>query len=261
MSRNPPFRKELNRVATNEQTFQFFGRHKDNPQFDPLSGMPCSGEWFEIEASAYHFMQELLPPLSQRTGMFGLPPITTWLNRLLALRIESQNLLFEVFEQLMRAKIEGAISADSYDKGVETIKTESITVTDRRKVYTHPVSGAQSHVLTVARKDRIRPLGLADALAISRAEPQSVLLANRQSSCAAIQLPTASLILDDGTIEHRVRLLRPRLKARGLISEIFSWKLRLSTPIGGQGSTMLASLIEHHTLIASPPVPLQLEWR
>ena len=27
-----------------------------------------------------------------------LPPITTWLNRLLALRIETQNLLFEVFE-------------------------------------------------------------------------------------------------------------------------------------------------------------------
>jgi hypothetical protein len=64
-------------------------------------------------------------------------------------------------------------------------------------------------VLTVARKDRIRPLGLADALAIARAEPQSVLLVNTRSNRAAIQLPTASLMLDDGAIEHRVRLLRP----------------------------------------------------
>ncbi|MDI6028963.1 strawberry notch family protein [Corticibacterium sp. UT-5YL-CI-8] len=138
-----------------------------------------------------------------------LPPITTWLNRLLALRIETQNLLFEVFEQLMTAKVEGAIAAGSYDKGLETITAESIVVTDRRTVYTHPVSGAQSHVLTVARKDRIRPLGLADALAIARAEPQSILLVNTRSSRSAIRLPTASLMLDDGTVEHRVRLLRP----------------------------------------------------
>jgi predicted RNA methylase len=138
-----------------------------------------------------------------------LPPITTWLNRLLALRIETQNLLFEVFEQLMTAKVEGAIAAGSYDKGLETIAAESIVVTDRRTVYTHPVSAAQSHVLTVARRDRIRPLGLVDALAIARAEPRSVLLVNTRSNRAAIQLPTASLMLDDGAIEHRVRLLRP----------------------------------------------------
>lgn len=138
-----------------------------------------------------------------------LPPITTWLNRLLALRIETQNLLFEVFEQLMRAKVEGAIAAGSYDKGLETITAESIVVTDRRTVYAHPVSGAQSHVLTVARKDRIRPLSLVDALAIVRAEPQAALLVNARSNRAAIRLPTASLMLDDGTIEHRVRLLRP----------------------------------------------------
>ncbi|MES0126610.1 hypothetical protein NKL05_31930 [Mesorhizobium sp. C420B] len=61
----------------------------------------------------------------------------------------------------------------------------------------------------MARKDRIRPLGLVDALAIVRAEPQSVLLVNTRSSRAAIRLPTASLMLDDGAIEHRVRLLRP----------------------------------------------------
>ncbi|MCO5163909.1 MAG: strawberry notch family protein [Mesorhizobium sp.] len=138
-----------------------------------------------------------------------LPPITTWLNRLLALRIETQNLLFEVFEQLMTGRIEGAIAAGNYDKGLETITAESVIVTDRRTVYTHPVSGAQSHVLTVARKDRIRPLGLGEALAIARAGPQSVLLVNTRSSRAAIQLPTASLMLDDGTVEHRVRLLRP----------------------------------------------------
>jgi predicted RNA methylase len=138
-----------------------------------------------------------------------LPPITTWLNRLLALRIGTQNLLFEVFEQLMTGRIEGAIAAGSYDRGLETIAAESIVVNERRTVYTHPVTGAQSRVLTVARKDRIRPLGLVDALDIARAEPDAVLLVNTRSNRAAVQLATASLMLDDGSIEHRVRLLRP----------------------------------------------------
>nr|WP_258600521.1 DUF1419 domain-containing protein [Mesorhizobium sp. AR10] len=33
---------------------------------------PYSGEWFEITASEYHFMLDLLPPLFMRTGMFGM---------------------------------------------------------------------------------------------------------------------------------------------------------------------------------------------
>jgi hypothetical protein len=114
-----------------------------------------------------------------------------------------------VFEQLVTAKIEGAIAAGNYDRGLETIAAESIVVTDRRAVYTHPVSGAQSHVLTVARKDRIRPLGLVDVLDIAAADRNSVLLVNTRSNRAALQLLTASIMLDDGTIEHRARLVRP----------------------------------------------------
>jgi hypothetical protein len=52
--------------------FALFNRHGDAPGVDPLSGKPYSGEWFEIEASSYHFMLDLLPPLFQRTGMFGM---------------------------------------------------------------------------------------------------------------------------------------------------------------------------------------------
>ena len=46
-----------------------------------------------------------------------LPPITTFLNRLLALTIELQNILFTAFEQLLTARIEGAIASGIYDVG------------------------------------------------------------------------------------------------------------------------------------------------
>ena len=69
-----------------------------------------------------------------------LPPITTFLNRLLALTIELQNILFTAFEQLLNARIEGAIASGSYDLGLETLTAESFVVTDRQTIYTHPGS-------------------------------------------------------------------------------------------------------------------------
>ena len=137
-----------------------------------------------------------------------LPPITTFLNRLLALTIDLQNVLFGVFEELLRSKIEGAIASGTYDLGVETVTAESLRVTDRRTIYVHPGSGAETQVFTVARRDRNRPLGLAEAL--DRAcDSRATLLVNRQSGRAAVQVPAPSLMLDDGEVERRVRLLRP----------------------------------------------------
>ncbi|HXZ16610.1 MAG TPA: strawberry notch family protein, partial [Roseiarcus sp.] len=49
-----------------------------------------------------------------------LPPISTFLNRILALPIALQNLLFDVFEGLMEAQVEAAIQAGVFDAGVET---------------------------------------------------------------------------------------------------------------------------------------------
>jgi hypothetical protein len=137
-----------------------------------------------------------------------LPPITTFLNRLLALTIDLQNTLFGVFEDLLRTKIEGAITSGSYDLGVETVIAESLIVTDRRTLYVHPETRAETQVLTITRRDRNRPFTLAEAL--ERADdPRAKLLLNSQSGRAAVQVPAPSLMLDDGEVERRVRLLRP----------------------------------------------------
>jgi hypothetical protein len=72
MSTHPPFRKVFEGVATRSQMFALFNRHSDTPGVGPLSGKPYASEWFEISASEYHFMLNLLPPLFQRTGMFGM---------------------------------------------------------------------------------------------------------------------------------------------------------------------------------------------
>jgi len=137
-----------------------------------------------------------------------LPPITTFLNRLLALTIELQGVLFTAFEQLLTAKVEGAIASGVYDAGLETLTAESFVVTDRRTIYAHPGTGAETRLLTIAERQRNRPVTLEDALAW-HSECHARLLVNDRSGRAAVQIPASSLMLDDGEIERRVRLIRP----------------------------------------------------
>jgi predicted RNA methylase len=137
-----------------------------------------------------------------------LPPITQFLNRLLALRIALQNTLFASFEQLLEARIEAALATGTYDIGVETLTAESFRVAERRTVHTHAATSAGTCCYRVLRKDRNRPLPLAEALHAARA-PGAGLLINEQSHRAAVQVPAASLMHDDGTIQARTRFIRP----------------------------------------------------
>jgi hypothetical protein len=148
--------------------------------------------------------------LTDRDGSLKeeLPPISQFLNRLLALTIDLQNTLFAAFEALLEAKIEGAIASGTYDVGVETIAAASLSIVERRTIYTHPGTGAETRVFTITRCDRNEPLPLADALE-EGAKRGCRLLLNGKSHRAAVQVPAPSVMLDDGAVDRRVRLVRP----------------------------------------------------
>lgn len=147
--------------------------------------------------------------LSDATGLKDeLPPITTFLNRMLALTIDLQDILFDRFEDLLIARIEGAIASGSYELGLETLQAESFAIVDRATIYTHPGTRAETQLLTIARKDRNRPLALDEALDHLR-DKRAKLLVNAQSGRAAVQIPTRGAQLEDGSIEARIRLVRP----------------------------------------------------
>ncbi|MDQ0470070.1 strawberry notch family protein [Labrys wisconsinensis] len=137
-----------------------------------------------------------------------LPPITTFLNRLLALTIELQGILFTSFEQLLDAKVAGAIASGVYDAGLETLTAESFVVTERATIYTHPATGAQTRLLTITERRQNRPTTLDAALGWLD-DPHARLLVNERSGRAAVRVSAPSIMLDDGEIERRVRLIRP----------------------------------------------------
>jgi hypothetical protein len=112
--------------------------------------------------------------LTDRDGSLleELPPITTFLNRILALPIALQNRLFEVFESLMEAAVEGAMQAGTFDIGVETVRAESLIVQEQRVIATHRASGATTSLMTLLRKDRTEITGIDEASGPARQQRQ-----------------------------------------------------------------------------------------
>ena len=145
---------------------------------------------------------------SDGTMLEELPPITTFLNRVLALPIALQNRFFELFEELLSIRVEAAIASGTYDIGLETLIAESLLVTERRVLHTHERTGATTSLLTIRREDKNEPMSLEAVLAVAKSSGSSFLV-NASSHRAALQIPTSSLTLDDGRVEERVRLIRP----------------------------------------------------
>ena len=142
-----------------------------------------------------------------------LPPMPRFLNRLLALPIAEQNQLFAELEARIAANIEQAIEAGSYEVGVETVTADSLAITGRETLYEHPGTGAATELVEIVRRDRLVPLTADAAVEIGERDPgpdgKPRLAVNARSKRAAVILPAASSMLDDGGVKERVRLIRP----------------------------------------------------
>ena len=148
--------------------------------------------------------------LGDETGLRDdLPPINTFLNRLLALTISMQELLFTAFEDLLSAKIEGAIASGTYEVGLETLQAVSFQVTDRRVINQHPTTGAETTMISVRRRQNTEIMTVIEAL--EKAESRSgTLLVNAKTGHACVQHRVRGLLLEDGGVEDRVVLIGPK---------------------------------------------------
>ncbi len=140
-----------------------------------------------------------------------LPPMPQFLNRLLALPIDEQNQLFAALESRIESNIEIAIEAGAFERGVETIVADSLSIASRETVFTHDGSAAETGIVEIARKDRLEPLTADAAIELHAATSSKppLLIVNGQSKRAALVMDAPSRTLDDGDVQARVRLVRP----------------------------------------------------
>ena len=146
----------------------------------------------------------------------ALPPMSRFLNRLLALPIDDQNALFAALEVRIAAKVAEAVEGGVYEQGVETVRADSLVLESREAVFVHAASGAATALCAIRRRDRLKAL-TADGALRMRSEALAAgrsarLVANPRSGRAALVVPAPARMLDDGGVEDRVRLVRPALR-------------------------------------------------
>uniref|UniRef100_UPI0025EE8F37 strawberry notch family protein n=1 Tax=uncultured Caulobacter sp. TaxID=158749 RepID=UPI0025EE8F37 len=137
-----------------------------------------------------------------------LPPMNTFLNRLLALRIEDQNGLFAKFETILAGILEKAAASGALDKGMEDVVADDLEVLGEEVLRTDLSTGAQTRLMRFAVRTR-RQLITADE-AMAGQEPAGLMFAiNSKSRRAALVVQGLTTTDDNDRLIQAVRLIRP----------------------------------------------------
>ncbi len=158
----------------------------------------CSVEQFEQLTGLYLLSES-------GTLRTELPSLKQFLNRLLGLPIAQQNRFFEAFELRLENRIEAAIEAGTYERGVEML-TGEFRILSQQPLYEHP-NGSQTICYQIERRDPNPRISVDEALELAVLGGQ--LVVNERSNNVAIAQPTTSLFNSDGTSTARIQLTFP----------------------------------------------------
>jgi len=183
------------------------------------------GRFYEVPLGTFEQMTGLSLTSHEGGMRIDLPPLRQFLNRLLALRIDMQNVIFERFELLLSQQIEAAIAAGIYEMGVETLRAEKFTVESQEAVYTHSETGSVTNYLKIERTQRNHIRSAEEMLEFAD-NYQGRLMVNEKSGNAAVTIPTHSAFDSDGGVIPRVLLIRPQKETRLPVKDLESstWK-------------------------------------
>ncbi len=141
-----------------------------------------------------------------------LPPMNTFLNRLLAMRIAEQNALFGVFDQILAAILERAAQAGGLDRGVEDITPDGVEVLSEEVIRTDAVTGAETRLMRFLARTR-RALTTADAALAGFDRTVATFAVNTKSGRAALVIQGLTTTTDEDRLVPAVRLVRPEKRS------------------------------------------------
>jgi P-loop containing NTP hydrolase pore-1/C-terminal domain on Strawberry notch homologue len=147
-----------------------------------------------------------------------LPPIQRFLNRILAMRIELQNAIFDEFTGLMESRIDAARAAGTLDLGVETIHADRLDIIDDTVLRTDSKTGATSNLLTIKAEWKRWFLPLENVLTLIRSSGHVRTMQNQRSKRVAAIRPSYIYTDEDGKAHRQFKMTTPTGDER--ISEI-----------------------------------------
>lgn len=173
----------------------------------------CQGKVSECSLEQFQAATGLILLTQEGRLKDALPPMPTFLNRMLALPISLQNSLFAHFELLMDANIEAAQQSGQFDHGIATLNAERLKLIQSQVVYEHP-TGGQTHAIEIEKLERnvIRSSDSAQRLGTFIVHPQKEIAAITRSAPSTINLET-------GAITERIELVQPCKTKRMSVAE------------------------------------------
>lgn len=139
----------------------------------------------------------------------NLPPIRRFLNRMLALTIENQNTLFDVFTEILANRVEEARAAGILDEGAETIKADTIRIISETDIRADENTGARTQLVHVETSRELTPLTFESAKD-AKIDPTAAFHRNTKSGRVALVMDASSVTdINTGMVYPRVKIYRP----------------------------------------------------
>ncbi len=147
-------------------------------------------------------------------GAGSVPDVPKFLNRLLSLRSQAMDAVFDSWHGYLTEATEAAREAGTLDVGVETVRAERVVKTAERLVYTHERTGAKTHVVTLELTRRTELASWDDAWRRAKDAQASGGLkgfaVNRQSGRVYLLVRAGSRTTEAGRVVARLRRIGVR---------------------------------------------------
>lgn len=139
----------------------------------------------------------------------AIPDVPRFLNRLLSLKTGAMDAVFDSWYAYLEEATESAKEAGTLDVGVETIQAERTRKTAEDHVYTHPRTGAKTHVVTLELTRRTEVTAWAEVWVRAR-EAQALgffagFAAGRRSEQVYALFRAGSRTTETGRVVQRLR--------------------------------------------------------
>jgi len=155
-----------------------------------------------------------------RKASENLPPMHTFLNRVLSLRIEDQNRIFADLDAILQSLLERAAHNGELDRGIEDIAADDVTLVSDEILRTDTATGAHTRLLSFDIRTS-RPVLLSQEAADRAPAKSTACYVNGATGSAALIQRGLTVTDDEGRMVRGVRLFRP-LETQILTAKTFA---------------------------------------
>lgn len=141
--------------------------------------------------------------------------IGTFLNRILALEVDEQNVVFDAFISIYEMELEAAIQAGTLDTGMENVKADRIEVVDDKVIREDKNTGAATHYIQA--KTYTKPRVVTTVAEMEQKRSGFVGIYRTESGAVKAVYRIADKTTDWGAIQKQFRLVGPNQGARNSV--------------------------------------------